>query len=216
MNSVVGRCASCNERKETPFRVGFMGGYVCLTCVDARLQSDHDLIASQAAEIERLRELVSSSEAERYRSCSELLERAGTAENRADVAEYKLGQAVNVVQPMVISRAETAERERDEAIAANYRQAGCIHQCAAHLGPDASGTIDGLPLAVKAAVTERDEARRLLAEATGALERIARLFDGIRSAVETNQVVDKDVHGTAISGRDLARTTLSNIRGHNG
>lgn len=61
-------------------------------------------------------------------------------------------------------------------------------------------------------------AERLLAEARAALEWSARLFDGIRGAVETNQVVDKDVHGTAISGRDAARAaarTLTN-GGENG
>ncbi|TXM72174.1 hypothetical protein FV226_13170 [Methylobacterium sp. WL12] len=31
------RCAGCGERKHTPLRVGDMGGYVCLTCIDKRL-----------------------------------------------------------------------------------------------------------------------------------------------------------------------------------
>lgn len=60
---------------------------------------------------------------------------------------------------------ERLTRERDDAIAANYRQAGCIHQCAAHLGPDASGTIDGLPLAVKALVTRAEATQSALSEA---------------------------------------------------
>lgn len=39
--------------------------------------------------------------------------------------------------------------------------AHCINQCAAHIGPDTSATIDGLPLAVKRVVDERNEAERL-------------------------------------------------------
>src|SRR5690554_2559701 len=42
-------------------------------------------------------------------------------------------------------------------------------------------------------------------ELEGALEKAARHFDAIRGAVESNQVVDKDVHGTAIAARDAAR-----------
>ena len=92
MNSVVGPCASCNERKETPLRVGFMGGYVCLSCVDARLQSEHDLIASQAAEIERL-----------------TMENEGLRE---------ANEHANRMQRLTMDQRETAERQLAEAMAA--------------------------------------------------------------------------------------------------
>ncbi|HVM93422.1 MAG TPA: hypothetical protein VMT67_11455 [Terriglobales bacterium] len=49
--------------------------------------------------------------------------------------------------------------ERDAAIMSTHRQALCIQQCAAHIGPETSATIEGLPLAVKRVVQERDEAR---------------------------------------------------------
>jgi hypothetical protein len=49
--------------------------------------------------------------------------------------------------------------ERDAAIMSTHRQAACIQQCAAHIGPDTSATIDGLPLAVKRLIEERDAAR---------------------------------------------------------
>lgn len=30
-------CANCGKRKHTPLRVDFMGGYVCLTCIDRQV-----------------------------------------------------------------------------------------------------------------------------------------------------------------------------------
>ncbi|WP_204273186.1 hypothetical protein, partial [Stenotrophomonas maltophilia] len=30
-------CAGCGQHKHTPLRIDAMGGYVCLTCIDARL-----------------------------------------------------------------------------------------------------------------------------------------------------------------------------------
>jgi hypothetical protein len=56
--------------------------------------------------------------------------------------------------------------ERDAAIMSTHRQALCIHQCAAHIGPETPATIDGLPLAVRRVVLERDEARVALASAS--------------------------------------------------
>ncbi|KVD11634.1 hypothetical protein WI81_24390 [Burkholderia ubonensis] len=32
-------CASCGEHKHTPLRIDWMGGYVCLTCIDRELES---------------------------------------------------------------------------------------------------------------------------------------------------------------------------------
>ena len=32
-------CASCGEHKNTPLRIDWMGGYVCLTCIDRELES---------------------------------------------------------------------------------------------------------------------------------------------------------------------------------
>ncbi|WP_095162611.1 hypothetical protein [Pseudomonas sp. Irchel 3F5] len=37
-------CAGCGTRKHTPLRVDEMGGYVCLTCIDQKLES---LLSSQ-------------------------------------------------------------------------------------------------------------------------------------------------------------------------
>ncbi|CAJ5043914.1 Uncharacterised protein [Burkholderia pseudomallei] len=54
--------------------------------------------------------------------------------------------------------------ERDAAIMNTHRQALCIQQCAAHIGRETSATIDGLPLAVRRLVKERDEARAALPE----------------------------------------------------
>ncbi|WP_185837649.1 hypothetical protein [Pseudomonas aeruginosa] len=34
-------CAGCGERKHTPLRVDWMGGYVCLTCIDEKLEALH-------------------------------------------------------------------------------------------------------------------------------------------------------------------------------
>jgi len=33
-------CAVCGENKHTPLRVDRLGGYVCLTCIDAELAKD--------------------------------------------------------------------------------------------------------------------------------------------------------------------------------
>ena len=39
------KCAGCGERKNTPLRRDDMGGYVCLTCVDKRLNELNKVIA---------------------------------------------------------------------------------------------------------------------------------------------------------------------------
>lgn len=44
------------------------------------------------------------------------------------------------------------------------------------------------------------------------MEKHARWADGIRGAVETNQVADKDVRGLAIAMRDEIHTLLSQIK----
>ena len=38
-------CAGCGERKHTPLRRDHMGGYVCLTCIDTRLDEDEASLA---------------------------------------------------------------------------------------------------------------------------------------------------------------------------
>lgn len=45
------RCAGCGEHKHTPLRVDRMDGYVCLTCIDKRLEEllDAEAEASEAA-----------------------------------------------------------------------------------------------------------------------------------------------------------------------
>ncbi len=58
--------------------------------------------------------------------------------------------------------ARKLERQRDEALAANFRQATCLHQCAASIGHDTSFSVDALPNAVKRVVRERNEAREQL------------------------------------------------------
>ena len=36
------RCAGCGKHKHTPLRVDWMGGYVCLTCIDKKLDEQYD------------------------------------------------------------------------------------------------------------------------------------------------------------------------------
>lgn len=55
---------------------------------------------------------------EKARELSEQIERLT---NRAEVAEYKRDQAVNVIQPMIISRAEAAEQKVQKITAENER-----------------------------------------------------------------------------------------------
>ncbi|AOJ07623.1 hypothetical protein [Burkholderia mayonis] len=44
-------CARCGEHKHTPLRIDWMGGYVCLTCVDRELESRVPADAGEAATI---------------------------------------------------------------------------------------------------------------------------------------------------------------------
>ncbi|WP_308836057.1 hypothetical protein [Paraburkholderia sp. SARCC-3016] len=62
--------------------------------------------------------------------------------------------------------------ERDAAVMSAHRQALCIQQCAAHIGPDTSATIDGLPLAVKRVMRERDEANAVMTDAHAAIHSV--------------------------------------------
>ncbi|MFG8721513.1 hypothetical protein ACEPTS_30605 [Pseudomonas aeruginosa] len=41
-------CAGCGEHKHTPLRVDWMGGYVCLTCIDKKLEELHDAQAQHS------------------------------------------------------------------------------------------------------------------------------------------------------------------------
>lgn len=61
---------------------------------------------------------------------------------------------ISEFREMLRARASSHEMARLKSelarvLDANSRQASCIHQCAAVIGPDASATIDGLPRAVK-------------------------------------------------------------------
>lgn len=69
---------------------------------------------------------------------------------------------------------EQIERERDDASLATHRQAYCIQQCAAHIGPETAATIDGLPKAVK----------RIVAELAAAKSRASALEQALRLAGE--------------------------------
>lgn len=73
--------------------------------------------------------------------------------------------------------------ERDAAILSTHRQAFCIEQCAAHIGPETPATINGLPLAVKRVVEERDAARASAneTEAAGATAEAATLLRQARN-----------------------------------
>jgi len=84
--------------------------------------------------------------------------------------DRKQDDASNTLIEEQAARIATLEKERDLAIESNYRQAGCIHQCSAHLGPDSSGMIEGLPLAVKHAVTRANASQARLSEAVKVLE----------------------------------------------
>ena len=39
-------CACCGERKHTPLRIDWMGGYVCLTCINNKLEELRSFIAN--------------------------------------------------------------------------------------------------------------------------------------------------------------------------
>ena len=55
-----------------------------------------------------------------------------------------------------------AERELHIAVMSTHRQADCINQCAAAIGPDTSATIDGLPRAVRHLATRLSAAVKAL------------------------------------------------------
>lgn len=59
-------------------------------------------------------------------------------------------------------------------------------------------------------ISSLEEENKRLRDALGNAERS---FNNIRGAIESNQVVDKDAHGTAIRARDAARQALED---HNG
>ncbi|WP_238400632.1 hypothetical protein [Burkholderia thailandensis] len=44
-------CAGCGEHKHTPLRIDWMGGYVCLTCIDRELESRSPATAAEAVSI---------------------------------------------------------------------------------------------------------------------------------------------------------------------
>ena len=69
------KCACCGVHKHTPLRVDFMGGYVCLTCIDMRLEvlddtanlyakqvahwiAKHDAALARIAEIEKQKPMI--------------------------------------------------------------------------------------------------------------------------------------------------------------
>lgn len=42
-------CAGCGKRKHTPLRVDWMGGYVCLTCIDEKLEELYEALPDAQA-----------------------------------------------------------------------------------------------------------------------------------------------------------------------
>lgn len=72
------------------------------------------------------------------------------------------------------------------------------------------------PLAAGKPDVERAANARLIAaapEMLEALEQAASSFDSIRGAVESNQVVDKDVHGLAVARMNEIRAVIAKARG---
>lgn len=66
-------------------------------------------------------------------------------------------EKIDRYEAALASKDETIERlcaERDSLAQANHRQAYCIQQCAAILGPETSASVDGLPKAVRRIVDE--------------------------------------------------------------
>jgi len=90
--------------------------------------------------------------------------------------------------------------ERDAAIMSTHRQALCIQQCAAHIGPDTSATIDGLPLAVKRVVQERNAARTAAPQAALTDEQIFDLSE---------KYFPQDAFRMQIAIRNFARALLT-------
>lgn len=120
------------------------------------------LIRSQSATITRLtaslaaeREAREMAERERDEACEKLA-----------VTEYKLQQAVNTVQPMIIRRAEAAEAEiarREQAVADDEVEAACKGYWPAHwpqhfAEADAASIRGHMRNAIAAAFRAREEA----------------------------------------------------------
>lgn len=74
----------------------------------------------------------------------------------------------------MMSERDALRIECDRIVNTNHRQAYCIQQCAAILGPDFSATIDGLPQGVRHVVDElnalRTQAERRKAQARSNLK----------------------------------------------
>jgi len=67
------------------------------------------------------------------------------------------------------------EEERDSAVLATHRQAFCIQQCVAHIGPETSATIDGLPKAVQALVATLTASQAERERLKGEVERLEKI-----------------------------------------
>lgn len=72
---------------------------------------------------------------------------------------YFVAEAITRATADAQERIAELERERDSAVLSTHRQAMCINDCAAHIGPETSATIKGLPKAVKHLAAERDSLR---------------------------------------------------------
>lgn len=85
-------CAGCGVRKHTPLRVDWMGGYVCLTCIDEKLEALYD--AAQAEHLpEDIRILLTRAQGqiEHLAECTENLgEHLEDDDVSEDVAEARL------------------------------------------------------------------------------------------------------------------------------
>lgn len=78
---------------------------------------------------------------------------------------YFVAEAITRATADAQERIAELERERDSAVLSTHRQAMCINDCAAHIGPETSATIEGLPKAVKHLAAERDSLRAELEKA---------------------------------------------------
>lgn len=97
-----------------------------------------------------------------------------------------------------------------EAALATHRQAYCIQQCAAHIGPDALATINGLPNAVKTVVARAKAAEAEVERKDAALAPFADMADYIDA--ETEGFSDTDEVQVMFNDLLFARWPISHFR----
>lgn len=106
-----------------------------------------------------------------------------------------------------IDRAERAEADLRDAALATHRQASCLHQCAALIGPDTVSTVAGLPKAVKHLVALAERAEAALAQAREALGDIAK--QPLTSEYPPEKVGGLDFEGGYDTCVQVARNALA-------